>query len=518
MKIIEPMMTSALQTAPRRLAAVAAMAVLAFLSALRAAGPDEITFAVPDAGRITLGVFDKSGKLVRTLHRLAPEKDFQVGLNGYTTRWDGRDDTGRRLPAGRYHLRGYLVGNVHVSGEDYHFNEWASDDQAPKLIRILDFAFLENGDVVLLAAGPAANALLARYSPDKGFLWSNDLTAARAEQAAAGPEPSAASSAPALQLAANGTTAIVRSKAGWDFYALEGGVVAPPKSSEGDLPAAVAANPEAIFEATSAGLTSIGLSDWSAQNILIPPPAFVALDADATRLIGASEDGIRLRKLDAPFEKIPLAAAVTSLSLGTEGTFWIVGKEPGSPSRAVAQISQSGEVLRSLRPELDGPQPDLIRASRTSDTFALLESRPGLQRLRVMERSPEGTWVIAWQRTIEDSSRFGFIEDKLAADAGDKPQAGELTVRLEKNELTGRSDLLSLRADFDKTGTRLVSPDGLPLVDISPRADVARVAISRGGKPDQIRFLQGDRSVVEEFSVGGLNHIIPIDAGDVDLP
>jgi hypothetical protein len=55
-------------------------------------------------------------------------------------------------------------------------------------------------------------------------------------------------------------------------------------------------------------------------------------------------------------------------------------------------------------------------------------------------------------------------------------------------------------------------------VDISPRADVARVAISRGGKPDQIRFLQGDRSVVEEFSVGGLNHIIPIDAGDVDLP
>ncbi len=523
MKTIVPPMTATRRTSARstgawRTAASTAMAALVFLSALRAAGPDEITFAVPDAGRITLGVFDKSGKLVRTLHRLAPEKDFQVGLNGYTTRWDGRDDAGRRLPAGRYHLRGYVVGDVRVSGEDFHFNEWAADDAAPKLIRILDFAFLEGGDVVLLAAGPAANLLLARYSPEKGFLWSKDLAADQADQAAVDPAPSTAPSVPTVQLAANETTAIVRSKAGWNFFALEGGSAGTPKPGEGDLPAAIAANLEAVYEATTTGLTGLNLTDGSAQNIQVPPPAFVALDADTSRLIGASEDGIRLRKLHAPFEKIPVAAAVTSLSLGAADTFWIVGSEPGSASRAVAQISPTGEVLRTLRPEPDGPQPDAIRASRTSEKFALLESALGLQRLRVMERSPEGAWVISWQRTIEDSSRFGFVGDKLAADAGGKPQSGELTVRLEKNELTGKRDLLVLRADFGKAGTRLISPDGLPLVEISPRAGVSRVAISPGAKPDQMRFLQGDGSVVEEFSVGGLSHIIPIDAGDVDLP
>jgi len=60
-----------------RTAWILLVVVLLVASSLRAS--DEFEFAVPDEGRITLGVFDGSGKLVRLLHRLAKEEDFLVG-------------------------------------------------------------------------------------------------------------------------------------------------------------------------------------------------------------------------------------------------------------------------------------------------------------------------------------------------------------------------------------------------------------------------------------------------------
>jgi hypothetical protein len=60
------------------------------------AGASALTFGVPGPARVELGVFDASGRSVRTL------------LNGtvpggwYHETWDGRDDGGRDLPAGVY--------------------------------------------------------------------------------------------------------------------------------------------------------------------------------------------------------------------------------------------------------------------------------------------------------------------------------------------------------------------------------------------------------------------------------
>ena len=115
---------------------------------------DELEFAVPDDGRVTLGVFDGSGKLVRLLHRLAKEEDFRAGDNGLITSWDGKNDAGQRVSPGHYHVRGYLVGDdVRVSGENFLFNDWAADPGFPVFSSIKDFSLLENGDVILLAGG-----------------------------------------------------------------------------------------------------------------------------------------------------------------------------------------------------------------------------------------------------------------------------------------------------------------------------------------------------------------------------
>lgn len=496
-----------------RLPGMAVVLAACFIPFVHADEPGEIIFAVPDVGRVSLGVFDGGGQLVRTLHRLAPEGDFRVGLNGYMTRWDGLDDRGRRLPRGSYDVRGYLVGEVSVSGEDFHFNDWAADNPAPAIRKILDFSLLENGDVVLLAVS-GGKLLVARYSPERGFLWRRD-----AGQAAPHPtRPAPFFSGVSPMLAANTASVVVLGTGGYRVLSIETGEFSASGVGGGCPPTALATNDATIFAASPGGLRSIPLSKLDSGTVTFPPSVFTTLDADASRLIGASRDGVWLRQ--GGFEKIALPADVTSLSLGAGKSFWFVGSEPGSSRRLVGQATFTGEILRTLRAEPGGPQPDKVRASRTGEKFAVMESRGGFRRLRVMARDAGtgGGWTIEWERAWEDPARFGFVDDRLVADAGDIPQTREIKILLEENPLTGRRPKLSLRAVCDKTGSRLVAADGLVLVDVSARRDLTRLVLHRGNAPDSIRFLQGNGTLVEEFNVGGLRRIFALDAGTVDVP
>jgi hypothetical protein len=74
-----------------------------------------ISFVPPPLeGTISLGIYDKTGKLVRVLHQNAQLNDFTIGADAIVTRWDGRNDAGQDLPAGQYHVRGYLIGALRL--------------------------------------------------------------------------------------------------------------------------------------------------------------------------------------------------------------------------------------------------------------------------------------------------------------------------------------------------------------------------------------------------------------------
>jgi hypothetical protein len=78
-----------------------------------------ISFVPPPLdGTISLGVYDRAGKLVRVLHREAPLNQFEIGADGLVTQWDGKSSDGHDLPAGRYRARGYLVGRLKVEDLD----------------------------------------------------------------------------------------------------------------------------------------------------------------------------------------------------------------------------------------------------------------------------------------------------------------------------------------------------------------------------------------------------------------
>src|SRR5437660_11451814 len=68
----------------------------------------------PMEGTISLGIFDSNDKLIRVLQREAKIANFTIDENALKTTWDGKNDAGEDLPAGKYRARGYMVARLKV--------------------------------------------------------------------------------------------------------------------------------------------------------------------------------------------------------------------------------------------------------------------------------------------------------------------------------------------------------------------------------------------------------------------
>ncbi len=103
-----------------------------------------ISFVPPPLeGTISLGIYDGNGKLVRVLHQEAELNEFIVGADALVTQWDGKNDDGEDLSAGKYHARGYAIGHVKI--------EETGKTQEPPLIDSPDFVRVK------LVANPLEN-------------------------------------------------------------------------------------------------------------------------------------------------------------------------------------------------------------------------------------------------------------------------------------------------------------------------------------------------------------------------
>lgn len=403
---------------------------------------NEFVFAVPSTGLITLGVFDKNGHLVRTLHALDGEEKFQIGLNGFISRWDGLDDAGKKMPSGTYHIRGYQIGEASVSGEAFHFNDWISESDTPPISWIEDFEVLDGGDILLSAKTPTAS-VRARVSIKDATFAVED----------AAPED---------------TTGPARQK----------------------------------------------LAELSGK----PAGDFASIDVLGETILASSADGVWISQNGSALRKIELPVRVEALSLGADGTFWFIGysNEADQPA-VVGEADFSGEILRALPYKPGDPLPKKVCTSKSGAGFIVLEEAPDFQRLRSLSRDDSGEWVVEWEKTIRKSQRFGFSNGEVTADASGAPQLESLRFRLEENPLTGERQTITIRAVADPKGSRLVNEDGLPLLIISEKPDIKRVVIQRGKAPDSLRLLQSNGAAVEEYLIEGLRHILPLNAGKIEI-
>ena len=117
----------------------------------------------PLEGTISLGIYDTKGKLVRVLHREADIEDFEIGSDALSTTWDGKNDAGEDLPAGKYHARGYVVGELLVEGIGFFFNDWVTDEDSPHLRKVRDLRLVSENELALLVTLASGKECSATY-------------------------------------------------------------------------------------------------------------------------------------------------------------------------------------------------------------------------------------------------------------------------------------------------------------------------------------------------------------------
>jgi hypothetical protein len=104
-----------------------------------------ISFLPPPLdGTISLGIYDAKGKLVRVLHREADINDFKIGTDALSTTWDGKDDAGGIVPAGKYSAHGFVVGDFKIEGVEFFFNDFVTNHDSPRVRRLQSVRLQDN--------------------------------------------------------------------------------------------------------------------------------------------------------------------------------------------------------------------------------------------------------------------------------------------------------------------------------------------------------------------------------------
>jgi len=496
----------------------------------------EFTFALPEIeGRISLGVFDTGGKLVRTLKVGATEKDFVIGLNGLISKWDAKDDAGAALPAGKYFIRGYVVGNeVKPEGVAFHFNDWVVDEDSPAIRWLEDFDRLPDGRIVALGELQGGEPpIVFAYQEDAGMLWQHRLKDFPTDMVLNVPMPAPMKSeprggiggitVPAQQRSPEATRPMLAVSedyaavlAGYQFFLLDGKSGQPLKQSSisGASPRYFTAEGRDLFVGSAEGIATIGLPDLIGVGTRKTPLIFDTLSVGDGKMIAGSREksGVWIGEKNA-WQTLAIPASVSCLDFGNNNTFWAVGKSSEGAMAFVGQFAANGEFLRSYRGDLE---PKLVRAGRLVEEIAVLEESATTQRLVVLRMGEKSGWEITFEKMIERCENFGLIDGKLVADAGPTPPPNEAQLELSTGGLSPSAPKLTLRADPEADGLWLKTKEGLKILRVTEHAGLDRVALQK--TPEALQIYAGNGAVVAEYAVGGVSQIAEIDAGEIDLP
>jgi hypothetical protein len=546
-----------------------------FLTAGLHAADQTFTFALPEAeGRISLGVFDAAGELVRTLFVAAEEKDFQIGLNGLIATWDGRDDGGKTLPTGRYRIRGWVVpDSVQAEGVAYHFNDWITDDTSPRISGIGALAPVGDGRFWLFGFRPgreAAESVLWTYCDPEIEEVTLTLTNGNSEtlddpsrdsvlsQHPSGQWPETEGSLripdpPGLQPRRSWSSKATFLNASPDVAAVSDGQTTfffpwdvTQVLAEGRV-AKEWVEPGAFVVGAIWRDMFYGVTDSTSRELLArscreranampvefvrveAPVAGLRFDANEAALVGWTADAVWLYRGKA-FQPAAIAELPTGfdLSAGPEETLWVAGQS--GPDVVVRQHAFTGELLREMKIREDFAEQVHVFASKNSLSFYLLLqsrhwSRQTVRGYRPIAQSAPGEnaesmpvdWEVFFDKTIENSRRFGLKDGRLVADVGNAPQPDRQKIALPEDSLTGKKGSIVVTAVSRKDGLWMTSGDGLPLRRLSD-SDVERIVVVPGETAGSLRLFTGNGVVVAEYLLTGLTGLAAIDAGEVELP
>ncbi len=466
-------------------------------------------------GRISLGVYDQSGKLVRNLAVSASEADFTIGLNGLIATWDGRDDGGKELGPGKYFVRGYLVGFT-SEGEAFHFNDWVESEEGAtasisRLVR-------SEGEVLIVAGERRAPSgevvtVVCSYDEQAGLKEIREIS---------------------------GQANPVGSGEGLAFFSRGGEMRVIDFSGEekvlpdtGNVDAAAQWKGRLFLARTFEAGKELGVYRMEGSPVRMgdvpAPAAFRLLDANDEALAASDGRGMWLRRGN-DFEQVLLneEAEIVSLSAGVGRSFWIVGRMAIAGLKGgyfVRQYSFDGEVLRQLT---DGMEFSRIFADRNQEKIFLTISRPdGETTIRGLRPIQGGVslvagggrtvdWEVFLEKTATPCERFGWRDGSLVADAGETLQNHTAQLELPPTSLKSSRSSVKVQATARDGEIWLQTSEGLQLLQIGTLPGATRCVVRKND--DTLVIYAGNGTVVAEYAVNGLKQIAEIDAGEIDLP
>jgi hypothetical protein len=388
------------------------------------------------------------------LHRDAREKEFIVGLNGFATTWDGKDNAGATAPAGKYLARGFAVGAVAFEGEAFHFNDWLDDDATPRLKQIADIhadadglraiGIVVNGSAVEFTIDPDGRARGFRVSQSERFIHPMD-------------EPDEESRWFGVRESA------------------ESFANAPVSALDGD---------DAVLAIAGGRLLLCENESWRWLELpTLRKPIHACLGRGRTLwVVAGAEAGVEVQQysFDGEFQR-RLAIA----------------PEDPMPVRIAAS-----------------PTSDSIALIEESDGI----SRTRMLALVASAVEGNSTWKETFSKTIRASGDFARIKDQLRTSAGAPFRHAErINVRLLPNPLVRNvAGSVDLMVDLDEHGSFLRTFDGLPLKRITETPHLRWAAMMREAEGNGIIIFQSDGAVVEEFKARKLGRMMAFDVGEVE--
>jgi len=488
------------------------IAAVGWCGATSALAEDPHSGAVPiqfvpaaGSGTVSLGIYDREGRLVRILCDEWPFSRFRIGLNGLSTTWDGKDDEGQPVPEGTYTARGFVVGDVAISGEAFHFNDWIESNDSPRIVSVAGVQLLPGGDVLLMARLAGDQGALVRYSPESEARWRTMLTEPRPE------------AAQRVQLTISDKTAFVLLDGKVRSAGLEDGAEAPvPVATDGVIAIAARGDRLALLGRDSVRFYLLPdfASQGEAKDLPAPLVSIALLDQGA---VACAEDGSvwRWQAGWSPVE-IPQGTKIRAVSAGRDNTFW-VSEENADGSTSAAHYNPDEGRLADWSPGADEGKITGIAGTTDKDYFVASLASPDARRTVGIRRKSEGEgWEYVFDKKITRSTDFGWADGQLSAAGGETPQ--EISARLIVNPLDpGASRDLVLHAATNAAGPVLQTGDGLPLLRISSSAGYRRVMVVPGANENTARFFQGDGACVEEYALSGLGNMTSFDAGTIKM-
>lgn len=479
--------------------------------------PVRLTLAVPDSsGRISLGVFDPAGNLVRTLSEAQDLETFVIGLNGLIITWDSLNENGEPVSAGKYMVRGWFVpSDVAVEGEAFHFNTWEDADGTPPISGVLAVLPTEADEFFLVGIAAIENRAAIWKADDKAVLSGRRLLPEGSEY-----------------LAGDGQTAVLRTPEGLGLFALSGEDKLEQVGGSAAL-AALSASQLALVAAGGSELLLRERSKLSSEPMTVPLPFPPSLLIALGRGFLVS-DGTRVAMVEGgKVAEIPSGDPVTleSLAPGADGSFWLTGILADNPPLPVVRnFSLSGELLRELKLE-PSDRGNLVFSSSLATGFYLLSHRDDVSHFRGLHPlaaspqvdgqaspGPEETRISDWEefvvRTIEPSSTFGFMDGQPVSSA---PAVDSIKIPLARDPLSSRQSTLAARLAFDESGAWLEAEGGLKILPIWDVPRIHRVALAAGKAAGSLQILIGQPACAAGFFVTGLQNISPLEGGEVEV-